>query len=68
MMNEILTKYEILINSDNDGILKELLSRTESHNALWGPEYIIMGERHFIENNAAEIMEIMIKAKTVLHH
>jgi hypothetical protein len=64
-MNEILINREVLINSDNEGILKELLPRTESYNTLWGPGYIIMSEKHFIENNANEIIEIMVKAKTV---
>jgi hypothetical protein len=64
-VNEILTNREFLINSDNDGILKELLSHTESYNTLWGSEYIIMNERNFIENNAHEIIEIMVKTKIV---
>ena len=66
VMNEIPVKHEILINSFNDGILKELLPRTESYNVLWGSEYILMGENYFIEDNANEIIEIMVKTKTFL--
>jgi hypothetical protein len=65
-VNEVLTNREFLINRDNDGILKELLSYAESFNTLWGPEYIIMNEKHFIENNANEIIEIMVKSKAAL--
>ena len=65
-MNEILTSRDILINSDNDGILKELLSQTGKHNALWGPEYIIMHDKNFIENHANEIIDMMVKIKTIL--
>ena len=65
-MNEILRNREFLINSDNDGILKDLLAHTENYNRLWGTEYIIMNEKNFIENNANEIIEIMVKTKTVM--
>ena len=63
-MNEILTNRDILLNSDNDGILKELLAQRENYNALWGSEYIIMHEKNFIENNANEIIEMMVKIKS----
>ena len=64
-MNEILTNREFLINSDNDGILKDLLFHTENYNTLWGPEFIIMNENNFIEDNANAIIEIMVKSKAV---
>ena len=64
-MNEILTNRDMLINSDNDGILKVLLSQTESYNALWGSEYIIMNDKNFMENHAKEIIEMMVKFRTI---
>ena len=65
-MNEIPLYRELLINSDNDGILKELLAQQQkNYNSFWGPEYIILNERSFIENNSEEIIEIMIKSRAV---
>lgn len=64
-MNEILADRELLVNSDNDGILKELLSYTSSFNVLWGSEYVIMNEESFIGNNADEIVDIMVKSRSV---
>ena len=63
-MNEILTSRDILINSDNDGILKELLAQTKNYNSPWGFEYIIMNEKNFIENHADEIIDMMVKIKS----
>jgi len=64
-MNEILLNGEMLINSDNDGILKNLLSHAENYNTLWGPEYLIMNEKNFIETNADGIIEMMVKIRTM---
>ena len=64
-MNEIPVYREMLINSDNDGILKELLAQRKNYNTFWGPEYIIMNERSFIENNSEEIIEVMVKSRLI---
>ena len=64
-MNEIPLYRELMLNSDNDGILKELLTQRKSYNCLWGPEYIMMNEKSFIENNSEEIMDIMIKGRVI---
>ena len=66
-MNEIPVNRELLINSDNDGILKELLAQAKikSYNSLWGPEYLLMNEKSFIDNNSEKIIEVMIKSRSV---
>ena len=64
-MNEIPVYREMLLNSDNDGILKELLAQRNNYNTFWGPEYIIMNERSFIENNSDEIIEVMVKSRFI---
>ena len=66
-MNEIPVYRELLINSDNDGILKELLAQTKvkSYNSLWGLEYIMMNEKSFIDNNSEKIIEMMIKSRII---
>ena len=64
-MDEIPLYRELLINSDNEGILKELLAQRESYNCLWGSEYIVMNERSFLENNSEQIMEVMIKSRII---
>ena len=65
-MNVIMMNGLFIIHSGNGGILKGRSLRVENCNALWGPEYIIMGGKHFIENNANDIIEIMVKAKAAL--
>ena len=64
-MNEIPLYRELLINSDNDGILKDLLNQRKSYNYFWGSEYIIMNEKSFIENNSEQIIEVMIKSRII---
>ena len=65
-MNEIPVYRELLLNSDNEGILKELLAQRKSfYNFFWGPEYILMSEKSFIEKNSDNIIEIMIKSRAV---
>jgi len=65
-MNEIPVYRDILLNSDNDGIIKELLAQNRNYNTFWGSEYIIMNEKTFIDNNFEEIIELMIKSRSVL--
>ena len=65
-MNEIPLYPELFLNSDNDGILKELLAQKRRCNSFWGPEYIIMNEKSFIDNNSDEIIEVMIKSRAIL--
>ena len=38
----------------------------KNYNTLWGLEYIIMNEKSFIENNADEIIEMMVKCRKTL--
>ena len=64
-MNEIPVYNELLLNSDNEGILKELLAQRKTYNSFWGSEYIIMNEKSFIENNSDEIIEVMIKSRAI---
>ena len=64
-MNEIPLYRELLINSDNDGILKELLDQRKQFNCFWGTEYILMNDRSFIENNCEQIIEVMIKSRLI---
>jgi len=64
-MNEIPLYQELLINSDNEGILKELLTQGKNYNSFWGPEYIIMNEKSFIDNNSEEIIEVMVKSRAI---
>ena len=66
-MNEIPVYRELLLNSDNDGIIKELLAQAQSrkYNSFWGPEYIIMNEKSFIDNNAEKIIEMMVKSYVI---
>ena len=65
-MNEILTYRELLSNSENYLLVKELLAHAQnrSYNSFWGPEYLIMNEKSFIENNSEQIIEIMIQCNT----
>jgi hypothetical protein len=65
-MNEIPLSGEILLNSDNDGIIKELLAHNRNYNAFWGSEYIIMNENPFIDNNFEAIIELMVKSRSIL--
>ena len=65
-MNEIPVYHDMLLNSDNDGIIKELLAQNKSYNTFWGSEYIIMNEKTFIDNNFNEIIELMIKSRSIL--
>ena len=65
-MNEVLINREVLINSGNDGILKDLLTGKDCFNALWGPDYIIMYEKNFIENNSGDIIEMMLRTRSLL--
>ena len=67
-MNEILVYRDILLNSDNDGIIKELLAQNKNYNTFWGAEYIIMNEKTFIDNNIDEIIELMVKSRCILKH
>jgi len=65
-MNEIPVYRDILLNSDNDGIIKELLAQTKNYNTFWGQEYIIMNEKTFIDNNLDELIDLMIKSRSIL--
>jgi len=65
-MNEIPVYRDILLNSDNDGIIKELLAQSRSYNTFWGSEYIIMNEKTFIDNNLDGIIDLMIKSRSIL--
>jgi len=65
-MNEIPVYFNILLNSDNEGIIKELLGQNKNYNTFWGSEYIIMNEKTFIDNNVNEIIELMIKSRSIL--
>jgi hypothetical protein len=66
-MNEIhIYRDIILLNSDNDGIIKELLAQNRNYNTFWGSEYIIMNEKTFIDNNFEEIIELMVKSRSIL--
>jgi hypothetical protein len=65
-MNEIPVYRDILLNSDNDGIIKELLAQNRSYNAFWGSEYIIMNEKSFVDNNYDTIIELMVKSRSIL--
>jgi len=65
-MNEIPVNRDILLNSDNDGIIKELLAQNKKYNAFWGSEYIIMNEKTFIDNNSDAIIEMMVKSRAVI--
>jgi len=67
-MNEIPVYRDILLNSDNDGIIKELLAQNKNYNTFWGAEYIIMNEKTFIDNNIDEIIELMVKSRCILKH
>jgi hypothetical protein len=67
-MNEVPLYRELLINSDNDGILKDLLGQRKSFNTFWGSDYIIMNEQTFIENNLENIIEMMIKSRLISGH
>jgi len=64
-MNEIPLYRELIINSDNEGILKELLAQRKCYNSFWGPEFIIMNDKSFIEKNSDGIIEIMVKSRAV---
>jgi hypothetical protein len=63
-MNEILLNREYFIHSDNGNSYKKHLPHLKNYNALWGPEYLLMNEKNFIENNADGIIEIMVLNKT----
>jgi hypothetical protein len=65
-MNEIPVYRDILLNSDNDGIIKELLAQNKSFNTFWGSEYIMMNEKSFLDNNSEELIELMIKSRSIL--
>jgi hypothetical protein len=65
-MNEIPIYCDLLLNSDNDGIIKEILAQKKNYNSFWGSEYIIMNEKTFIEDNSDEIIELMVKSRSVL--
>jgi len=65
-MNEVPAYRDILLNSDNDGIIKELLAQNKNYNTFWGVEYIIMNEKTFLDNNSDEIIELMIKSRSIL--
>ena len=65
-MNEIPIYRELLLNSDNDGILKELINRQNNFNSIWGSEYLMMNEKSFIENNIEEIIEVMVKSRLLI--
>jgi hypothetical protein len=65
-MNEIPVYRDILLNSDNDGIIKELLAYNRRYNAFWGSEYIIMNEKSFIDSNSDAIIELMVKSRSIL--
>jgi len=65
-MNEIPVYRDILLNSDNDGIIKELLTHNRKYNAFWGSEYIIMNEKSFIDGNSDAIIELMVKSRSIL--
>ena len=65
-MNEIPVYRDLLLNSDNDGIIKELLAQSKNYNAFWGSEYIIMNEKSFIDNNFNAIIELMVKSRSIL--
>jgi len=62
-MNQVLFNREMLLNRDNEGIIAELLKQQDCYNSIWGPEYIMMNGRPFIDN-AEVIMEIMIKCRS----
>ena len=63
IMNQILYNAELLLNRDNQGILAELLKQGEGcHNTLWGPEFIMMSGKAFL-NNVDQIIEIMVKCR-----
>jgi hypothetical protein len=38
----------------------------KNYNIIWGLEYIIMNEKTFIDNNAEEIIEMMVKCRNTL--
>jgi len=66
-MNEIPVYRDILLNSDNDGIIKELLAQNrKNYNAFWGSEYVIMNEKSFIDSNFDAIIELMVKSRSIL--
>jgi hypothetical protein len=65
-MNEIPVYCDLLLNSDNEGIIKELLAQNRNFNVFWGDEYIIMNEKSFIDNNLDEIIELMVKSRFIL--
>ena len=65
-MNEIPVYRDILLNSDNDGIIKKLLAHNRKYNAFWGSEYIIMNEKSFIDSNSDAIIELMVKSRSIL--
>jgi len=65
-MNEIPIYRDILLNSDNEGIIKELLAQNKTYNTFWGAEYIIMSEKTFIDSNLDEIIELMVKSRSIL--
>ena len=61
-MNQILYNREMLLNRDNEGIIADLLKRQEGCNTIWGPEYIMMNGKAFMDN-ADDIIEIMLKCR-----
>ena len=65
-MNQIPINHELLLNSDNEGILKDLLVKGTCYNCFWGSEYIVLNEKSFIENNLENIVEAMVKSRTIL--
>ena len=64
-MNEIPLYHELLLNSDNDGILKELLTQRKCFNCFWGSEYILMNDKSFLENNSDQIIEVMVQSRII---
>jgi len=65
-MNEIPVYRDILLNSDNNGIIKELLTHNRKYNTFWGSEYIVMNEKSFIDSNSDAIIELMVKSRSIL--
>ena len=62
-MNQILFNAEMFLNRDNEGIIAELLKQEDGcHNTLWGPEFIMMNGKAFM-NNADQVIEIMLKCR-----
>ena len=63
-MNVVLNNSYLLINPENEGVKKE--PQTGNHNTLWGIDYFILNEQKFIEDNIEEIVEIMVKTRSLL--